>query len=180
MRYFALPRCLPRQKFKAVQISPSAEGADVSPTGYQLKLQKVVLFSETTPNIRAEWSAPCGIPTDRFQPSSVGPERDYGHCCVQILNKKDLIEGEMVEQIKREIAITKDLKHPNVVDLKEVRSHHRHQGWIYSLNRSLPGNPSCTLVCCITPVPPCCFLLPPDRTIGRLQYCKFLKIGDGF
>ena len=41
-------------------------------------------------------------------------------CGVQILNKKDLIEDEMVEQIKREIAITKDLKHPNVVDLKEV------------------------------------------------------------
>ncbi|GMH42057.1 hypothetical protein BSKO_09976 [Bryopsis sp. KO-2023] len=39
---------------------------------------------------------------------------------IKVLNKKDLIQEDMVEQIKREIAITKHLNHPNVVDLKEV------------------------------------------------------------
>lgn len=39
---------------------------------------------------------------------------------IKVLNKKALIQEDMVEQIKREISITKHLNHPNIVDLKEV------------------------------------------------------------
>uniref|UniRef100_A0A061S7T9 non-specific serine/threonine protein kinase n=1 Tax=Tetraselmis sp. GSL018 TaxID=582737 RepID=A0A061S7T9_9CHLO len=39
---------------------------------------------------------------------------------IKILDKTRLVQDEMVGQIKREIAILKQIKHPNVVDLKEV------------------------------------------------------------
>ena len=38
----------------------------------------------------------------------------------QVLDRGRLLEDNMLQQIKREIAILRDLHHPNVVDLKEV------------------------------------------------------------
>lgn len=38
----------------------------------------------------------------------------------QVLDRARLLEDNMLQQIKREIAILRDLHHPNVVDLKEV------------------------------------------------------------
>lgn len=38
----------------------------------------------------------------------------------QVLDKADIERAHMVGQIKREISIMKRLKHPNVVDLKDV------------------------------------------------------------
>ena len=37
-----------------------------------------------------------------------------------MLDRGRLLEDNMLQQIKREIAILRDLHHPNVVDLKEV------------------------------------------------------------
>ncbi len=39
---------------------------------------------------------------------------------MQVLDKDKLYREGMIDQIKREIAIMKDLHHPNIVDLKEV------------------------------------------------------------
>ena len=38
----------------------------------------------------------------------------------QVLDRGRVLEDNMLQQIKREIAILRDLHHPNVVDLKEV------------------------------------------------------------
>ena len=39
---------------------------------------------------------------------------------LQILNKESLVSSGMVTKIKQEIRILKSLRHPNVVELKEV------------------------------------------------------------
>lgn len=41
---------------------------------------------------------------------------------IKILNKDDLISAGMVEQLKREINILKQIRHPHVVNLKEIMS----------------------------------------------------------
>lgn len=42
------------------------------------------------------------------------------HLLVQILDKESLVSSGMVTKIKQEIRILKNLRHPNVVELKEV------------------------------------------------------------
>ena len=42
------------------------------------------------------------------------------HLLVQILDKESLVSTGMVTKIKQEIRILKNLRHPNVVELKEV------------------------------------------------------------
>jgi len=50
-----------------------------------------------------------------------GQHTDTGEAvAIKILDKERLVQDEMVDQIKREITILKNIKHPHVVDLKEV------------------------------------------------------------
>jgi serine/threonine protein kinase len=54
----------------------------------------------------------------------------------QVLDKDKLYRDGMVDQVKREIAIMKDLHHPNIVDLKEVMAS---RDKIYMVMEFLPG-----------------------------------------
>ena len=57
-------------------------------------------------------------PSAEFQ--RVGGQHKSKHAPLQVLDRARLREDNMMQQIKREIAILRDLHHPNVVDLKEV------------------------------------------------------------
>lgn len=56
--------------------------------------------------------------------------------CSQVLDKDKLYREGMIDQIKREIAIMKDLHHPNIVDLKEVMAS---KDKIYMVMEFMPG-----------------------------------------
>merc|ERR1719287_222540 len=45
---------------------------------------------------------------------------------IKIIDKAQLAKEHMEEQLKREIAVMKLLKHPNVVQLREVLQTHKH------------------------------------------------------
>jgi 5'-AMP-activated protein kinase catalytic alpha subunit len=55
---------------------------------------------------------------------------------VQVIDKDKLYKEGMVDQVKREIAIMKDLHHPNIVDLKEVMAS---KDKIYMVMEFMPG-----------------------------------------
>jgi hypothetical protein len=55
---------------------------------------------------------------------------------MQVLDKDKLWRENMMEQIKREITIMKDLHHPNIVDLKEVMAS---KDKIYMVMEFMPG-----------------------------------------
>ncbi len=57
-------------------------------------------------------------PSAEFQRG--GGQHKSKHAPLQVLDRARLREDNMMQQIKREIAILRDLHHPNVVDLKEV------------------------------------------------------------
>ena len=54
----------------------------------------------------------------------------------QVLDKEKLCRENMMDQIKREITIMKDLHHPNIVDLKEVMAS---KDKIYMVMEFMPG-----------------------------------------
>jgi 5'-AMP-activated protein kinase catalytic alpha subunit len=55
---------------------------------------------------------------------------------MQVLDKDKLYREGMIDQIKREIAIMKDLHHPHIVDLKEVMAS---KDKIYMVMEFMPG-----------------------------------------
>ena len=57
-------------------------------------------------------------------------------CTGQVLDKEKLYRENMMDQIKREITIMKDLHHPNIVDLKEVMAS---KDKIYMVMEFMPG-----------------------------------------
>ncbi|BDA49381.1 CBL-interacting protein kinase 23 [Coccomyxa sp. Obi] len=66
-----------------------------------------------------------------------GQQVDTGEVvAIKVLDKDKLYREGMIDQIKREIAIMKDLHHPNIVDLKEVMAS---KDKIYMVMEFMPG-----------------------------------------
>lgn len=68
--------------------------------------------------------------------SAGGTAIRHARCCMQVLDKDKLYREGMIDQIKREIAIMKDLHHPHIVDLKEVMAS---KDKIYMVMEFMPG-----------------------------------------
>lgn len=59
--------------------------------------------------------------TGNFSKVKVGTDTETGETwAIKIIDKEQLTKERMEEQLKREIALMKKLKHPNIVQLKEV------------------------------------------------------------
>ena len=82
-----------------------------------------------------------------------------------MLDKEKLYRENMMDQIKREITIMRDLHHPNIVDLKEVMAS---KDKIYMVMEFMPGGELFDKIVADGPMEASYFLYPPYSRSWRL------------